>query len=64
MLVIGGGKTAIDVALVTAAVADSTTLLARRGHWWAPEKVLGESSLGGQDDQSLGVAEGVGKDRV
>ena len=47
VLVIGGGKTSIDVALSTAAVADSTTLLARRGHWWAPQKVLGESLRGG-----------------
>ena len=42
VVIIGGGKSAHDVALVTSSVAASTTLLARRGHWMAPQIVLGE----------------------
>lgn len=42
MVIIGAGKSAHDVGLVTSKVAASTTLVARRGHWMAPQKVLGE----------------------
>lgn len=44
MVVIGAGKTAIDVAVAASQVATSTTLLARRGHVWAPQRVLGGRS--------------------
>ncbi|PRW32555.1 flavo involved in K+ transport [Chlorella sorokiniana] len=41
VVIIGAGKSAHDVGLVTSKVAASTTLVARRGHWMAPQKVLG-----------------------
>ena len=34
---------AIDVGVAVSELASSTTLVARRGHWMAPQKVLGES---------------------
>ena len=43
MVVVGAGKTAIDVGVAVSELASSTTLVARRGHWMAPQKVLGES---------------------
>lgn len=46
VVVVGGGKTAIDVAVVAGSVAVSTALVARKGHWWAPQTVLGEQHLG------------------
>lgn len=42
VVVVGAGKTAHDVGVVTSKVAASTTLVARRGHWMAPQQVLGE----------------------
>lgn len=45
VIVIGAGKTAIDVAVSASQVAASTTLLARRGQVWAPQKVLGKLGL-------------------
>lgn len=41
VLVIGAGKTAIDVAVTVSEVAASSTILARKGHVWAPQWVLG-----------------------
>ena len=41
VVIIGAGKSAHDVGLVTSRLAASTTLVARRGHWMAPQKVLG-----------------------
>ncbi|KAL4420002.1 hypothetical protein ABPG75_007100 [Micractinium tetrahymenae] len=41
VVIVGAGKSAHDVGLVTSRVAASTTLVARRGHWMAPQKVLG-----------------------
>jgi cation diffusion facilitator CzcD-associated flavoprotein CzcO len=42
VVVVGAGKTAHDVGVVVSKVAASTTLVARRGHWMAPQTVLGE----------------------
>ena len=45
VVVVGAGKTAHDVGVVVSKVAASTTLVARRGHWMAPQTVLGEPDL-------------------
>lgn len=42
VVVVGAGKTAHDVATAVSKVAASTTLVARRGHWMAPQIVLGK----------------------
>ena len=44
MVVVGAGKTAHDVGVAVSKVAASTTLVARKGHWMAPQIVLGESA--------------------
>lgn len=41
VVVVGAGKSAHDVGLAASRVAASATLVARRGHWMAPQKVLG-----------------------
>jgi len=40
VLVVGGGKSAIDCAVAAAKVADSSTLLLREMHWPVPRKLL------------------------
>lgn len=47
VVVVGAGKTAHDVGTVVSKLAASTTLVARRGHWMAPQTVLGECGTGG-----------------
>ena len=42
VVVVGAGKTAHDVGVAVSEVATSATLVARRGAWMAPQKVLGE----------------------
>jgi cation diffusion facilitator CzcD-associated flavoprotein CzcO len=44
VVVVGAGKTAHDVGVAVSKVAASTTLVARKGHWMAPQIVLGESA--------------------
>ncbi len=42
VVIVGAGKTAHDVGVTVSKVAASTTIVARRGHWMAPQLVLGE----------------------
>ncbi|GAB4822167.1 hypothetical protein N2152v2_009213 [Parachlorella kessleri] len=41
VVIVGAGKTAHDVGVTVSKVAASTTIVARRGHWMAPQLVLG-----------------------